>query len=234
MISLEGLTLTTGRHARGGLHPAHVRPLRPRRPDPQPVPRRRATRGSTTPPTPRSGSSTPSTATSTATGDRDTLRLLLPKLRDIVEHHLAGHALRHRRRSGGRPAAPGRGGLPAHLDGRQGRRLGGDAAARQGGGDQRPLVQRPPPARGLDCASDGRRGRAARSPSTPSSAARVVQPPLLVRARAATSTTWSTARTAATTRPAGPNQLFAISLTHPVLDRARWAAGARRRRASSC
>ena len=25
MISLEGLTLATGRHARGGLHPAHLR-----------------------------------------------------------------------------------------------------------------------------------------------------------------------------------------------------------------
>ena len=29
------------------------------------------------------------------TGDRDTLRSLLPKLLDIVEHHLARHALRH-------------------------------------------------------------------------------------------------------------------------------------------
>ena len=31
MISLEGLTITTGRHARGRLHPAHLRALRPRR-----------------------------------------------------------------------------------------------------------------------------------------------------------------------------------------------------------
>ena len=38
MISLEGLTLATGRHARGGLHPAHVRALRARRPDPEHVP----------------------------------------------------------------------------------------------------------------------------------------------------------------------------------------------------
>ena len=49
---------------RGRLHPAHLRPLRPRRPDPQHVPRGREARASTTRPTPRSGSSTPSTATS--------------------------------------------------------------------------------------------------------------------------------------------------------------------------
>ena len=54
----------------------------------------------------------------------------------------ARDALRHRRRSGGRPAAPGRGGLSAHLDGREGRRLGRHAAPGQGGRDQRALVQR--------------------------------------------------------------------------------------------
>ena len=48
---------------RGRLDPAHLRPLHPRRPDPQHVPRGRERRASTTPPTPRSGSSTPSTAT---------------------------------------------------------------------------------------------------------------------------------------------------------------------------
>ena len=64
MISLEGLTLTTGRSRRGRLHPAHLRPLRPRRPDPQPVSRGPEARASTTRPTRRSGSSTPSTATS--------------------------------------------------------------------------------------------------------------------------------------------------------------------------
>ena len=31
-----------------------------------------------------------------------------------------------------------------------------------------------------------------------------------------------------------PNQIFAISLPHPVLDRERWAAGRRRRRTSNC
>ena len=38
--------------------------------------------------------------------------------------------------------AQGAAGLSVDLDGRQGRRLGGDAASRQGGGDQRALVQR--------------------------------------------------------------------------------------------
>ena len=38
MISLEGLTLVTGRHEEAGLHPAHLRPLRARRPDPEHVP----------------------------------------------------------------------------------------------------------------------------------------------------------------------------------------------------
>ena len=39
MISLEGLTLTTGRKTRGRLDPAHLRPLRSRRPDSQHVSR---------------------------------------------------------------------------------------------------------------------------------------------------------------------------------------------------
>ena len=38
MISLEGLTLITGRHRRSRLHPADVRPLHPRRPDSEPFP----------------------------------------------------------------------------------------------------------------------------------------------------------------------------------------------------
>ena len=39
MITLEGLTLLTGRHAGGRLHPSHLRALRPRRPDSQHVSR---------------------------------------------------------------------------------------------------------------------------------------------------------------------------------------------------
>ena len=48
---------------RGGLHPAHVRALRPRRPDPEHVPRRRSAKGCITRPTRRCGSSTRSSAT---------------------------------------------------------------------------------------------------------------------------------------------------------------------------
>ena len=72
---------------------------------------------------------------------RHAARCLLPKLRRHRRPPLRGTRFGIARRPERRPAAPGRAGLPAHLDGRQGRRLGGDAAARQGGGDQRALVQ---------------------------------------------------------------------------------------------
>ena len=92
--------------ARGRVHPAHVRAVRARRTHPQLFSRRAA-------------EGLYHTADATlwffhaidrylaATGDRQTLVALLPTLRAIVEHHLARHALRHRRRSGGRPLAPG-------------------------------------------------------------------------------------------------------------------------------
>ena len=60
MISLEGLTLTTGRAGRSQLHPAHLRALHPRRSDPQHVPGRKERTGCIILPTPRSGSFTPS------------------------------------------------------------------------------------------------------------------------------------------------------------------------------
>ena len=104
MISLEGLTLLTGRHGeardilrtfahhvRDGLIPnlfpegENGGPLPHRRRDAVVLPRARSLR-----------SARPATARR--------CRFLLPKLRDIVEHHLARHALRHRRRSGRRPA----------------------------------------------------------------------------------------------------------------------------------
>ena len=74
----------------------------------------------------------------TATAPRS--KLLLPTLVDIVEHHLRGTQVQHSRRSRGRPARAGPGGLSAHLDGREDGRLGGDAAARKSGRDQRALV----------------------------------------------------------------------------------------------
>ena len=61
-----------------------------------------------------------------------------------------GHRLRDRRRPDRRTAPPGRGWLPAHLDGRKARRARRHASPRQGRRDQRPLLQRSPPARGLD------------------------------------------------------------------------------------
>ena len=55
----------------------------------------------------------------------------------------AGHPLPDPRGSGRWAALQWRGGRAAHLDGRQGGRLGGDPAPWQAGRDQRPVVQRP-------------------------------------------------------------------------------------------
>jgi hypothetical protein len=130
------------------------------------------------------------------TGDRTRmLRLLLPKLRGHRRAPHARHAFRHRRGPCRRAAAAGRARLSAHLDGRQGGRLGGDAAARQGGRDQRPLVQRPAPA-GTVAARRSRRGGRAAHPGSRRARPRIVQPPLLVCRKAATCTTWSMANRA--------------------------------------
>ncbi len=76
------------------------------------------------------------------THDRESLLAVFAGLdRDRRPSH-RGHPVWHRRRSQRRPASPRRRGVPAHLDGRQGGRLGGHAATRQGRGDQRPMVQR--------------------------------------------------------------------------------------------
>ncbi len=73
---------------------------------------------------------------------------------------------------------------------------------------------------------------AGRWPSTPSGPASR-STPLLVRGRAAICTTWSTARQG--DDPAcRPNQVFAISLDHPVLDRARWEPVLRRGARAAC
>ena len=133
-----------------------------------------------------------------------------------------GHAFRHRCRSEGRPAEAGRRGLSADMDGCEGRRLGRHAAARQAGRDQCALVQRAAPARGLARGS-ARRGRAARrSPRAPIGCMR---PSISVSGtrRRATCSTSSTA-IQRKSRSAGPNQLFSISLDHPVLERGRWDA----------
>ena len=77
----------------------------------------------------------------TYTSDVYTLEFLLPTLHDIVEHHLRGTRFGIGVDPNDGFAAPGRARLPAHLDGRQGRGLGGDAAPGQAGRDQRALVQ---------------------------------------------------------------------------------------------
>ena len=151
MISLEGLTLTTGRFAeagyilrtfahyvRDGLIPnmfpegQNAGPLPHGRRDALVLPRDR--------PLPR-GHRTTAPRSDAPDPLPDRHRRSPPP----------GDAVRHRRRPPRRPAAPGGRGLSAHLDGRQGRRLGRHAAAGQGRRDQRALVQRPE--------ADGRLGR---------------------------------------------------------------------------
>ena len=68
-----------------------------------------------------------------ASGDRSVLQMVLPKLLDIFEWHMRGTGLWHWSRLARWAVDAGRGGLRAHLDGCQGGRLGGDAAARQSG-----------------------------------------------------------------------------------------------------
>ena len=161
MISLEGLTLTTGRHAeagyilrtfahyvRDGLIPnmfpeGETRgPLPHRRRHPLVLPRHRPLRRAHRRP-------------------RHARACCCPKLIDIVEHHLRRHALRHRRRPGRRPAAPGRRGLPAHLDGRQGRTTGSSrrGAARRSRSTRSGTT--PCGCSKAGCASDRRRRRRA-------------------------------------------------------------------------
>ena len=114
----------------------------------------------------------------------------------------------------------GRRGLSAHVDGRQGRRLGRHAAARKpveiNALWYNALRLLAGWLRENAAIGDGARSRRARR-----ARARVVQRALLVRRRQATCSTSSTA-SMATIRRCRPNQLFAISLAHPVLDRARW------------
>ena len=158
MISLEGLTLTTRPIPRGGLHPAHLRPLHPRRADPEHVPRRGARgalshrrRDAVVLPRPA--------ALSRRDRRRRTVRQLMPKLTECGRASSEGTKFGIAVDRGRRPAPPGRAGLSADLDGREGRRLGRHAAARQGGGDQRALVQRAPSARRMGTAAWRRRRR---------------------------------------------------------------------------
>ena len=223
MISLEGLTLATGRQRRGRLHPAHLRPLRPRRPDPQHVPRGRAARASTTPPTRRCGSSTRSTATSRATRrPSDAARCCCRSCATSSSTTCRARASASASiRADGLLRQGAEGYQLTWMDAKVGR-LGGDAAARQGGRDQRALVQRAAAAGGL-----ARRGaaatarRAAICASTPSGAQRVVQRALLVRGRRAIC--YDVVDGEQRRRPGLPAEPAVRHLARPpVLDRARW------------
>ena len=141
MISLEGLTLSTGPFRRGRVYPADLRSLREGRPDPEHVSRKARRRASITLPTRLFGSFTRSDRY-VAVPATATLQLILPKLVEIIEPICCGT------RFGIRSipptdCSPGCGRLSANLDGRQGGRLGRHAAPRQGRRDQRALVQRP-------------------------------------------------------------------------------------------
>ena len=114
--------------------------------------------------------------------------------------------------------SPRRRGLSADLDGREGGRLGGDAAARQAGGDPGALVQRAE-ADGCMGRGTGRRpslGRRARASARAS------------RSTSATGTSAPSCLYDVIDGPDGndasirPNQIFALSLPHPILYQRRW------------
>ena len=135
MINLQADSARAGSARR--IHPAHVRPLRARRLDSQHVPGRHQ-RGAVSHGRcdalvlPRDSSLL------VASGDRGTSRQLVPAQVDLRCHR--------RHRGSASASIPldgllkqGRG-IPADVDGCPGRRLGRDAAAREGGGNQRALA----------------------------------------------------------------------------------------------
>ena len=126
------------------------------------------------------------------------------------------HPFRHSRRSARRPAVAGRGGLPADLDGREGRRLGRHAAARQGGRDQRALVQRAP-ADGAVGAESRDAPAAAEYRAARRSGVSLLQRALLVRATAVTCTTSSTPKAAATIQSAARTRCSRYRCRNAVL-----------------
>ena len=202
---------------RGRLHPAHVRPLHPRRPDPEPVPRRREGR-----PVPH--------------GRRDAV--VLPRARPLRRstptiaprsRELLPKLHRHRRRI----MCAARGSASASIPptaccARARKAISSPGWTRRSatGSSRRGAARRSRSTRSgttpcacskAGCARTRRRRRRPPLAAACRARARVVQPALLVRGRAAICTTWSTARRA-TTPACRPNQLLAISLAIPVLD----------------
>ena len=123
---------------------------------------------------------------------------LLPKLDRHRRASPSGHPLRDRRRSAMMACCVRGPRVPADLDGRQGRRLGGDAAARQGGRDQRAVVQCAATAAQIGCAELQYTEADATAGADGGGRARIVQHAASGTTRAATSTTSSTASTAMT------------------------------------
>ena len=222
MISLEGLTLTTGRFAEAGYILRTFAALRSRRPDSQSVSRRARTKGSITRPTPRCGIFHALDRYLHATGDRDTLRCVCcRRCIEIVEHHLRGT----RFGIGVDPAdgllRQGAEGLSAHLDGCQGRRLGRHAPPRQGRRDQCPVVQRPAAARRLGSRGSSRLASRRQSPRTPSRRTGSFNRTLLVRGRRLF-VRRRRRRRRTTIPPAGRISCSRFRCRHPVLDAERW------------
>ena len=77
-----------------------------------------------------------------ATGDRLTLETLVPRLREVVASHLEGTRFGIRIDPDDGLFTQGEEGVSADLDGRQGRRLGRHPPPRQGGRAERLVVQR--------------------------------------------------------------------------------------------
>ena len=136
-----------------------------------------------------------------ATGDRSTLRQLLPKLKSIVEHHVARHALRHRRRSRA-TACCGRAQEGYQLTWMDAKVDDWVVTPRRGKAVEINALWYNALSPAGRLAARGRRSGGAAGRRARRARARVVQRALLVRARAATSTTSSTA-SRATTRRAG-------------------------------
>ena len=233
MISLEGLTLATGRARRGRLHPPHLRPLRPRRPDPQPVPRGRdrgplphRRRHPLVLPRPR-----PLPAESPATAA--TLRQLLPSCStsSITTAGAPASASASTRPTAcsarGPRATSSPGWTPRSSDWVVTPRRGKAVEINALWYNALRLLEALAPRRG----SRRRRRRADRR-GTPSGPA--------TRSTAASGTSEGGYLYDVVDGDDGddpacrPNQVFAISLPHPVLDRSRWEPVARGRAASAC
>ena len=140
MVSLPGLCLCTGRRRGGAAHPDHVRALRRPGHAPERVPR---FRGEARIQYRRRRALVRRGGARLSRGDagRRPGEGAVPGAGGHDRLAREGHALRHRRGRGRRPPARGRARRAGHVDGREGRRPGRDAAHRQARRDQCPLVQ---------------------------------------------------------------------------------------------